>query len=321
MKEIYIQWESLAELRCVRYRPILMAQLNHLFDVDSLNLNQIEILFSKAKNFKTHRITPNYVNKLVALLFLEPSTRTKLSFEVATLRLGAKAIYMDSKGESSLKKGESLEDTFWTIHAMNPDAIIVRSDREFDLLKSIEKSKIPIINAGYADVAHPTQALLDAFTLRERFGSQKLKLLMLGDVSFSRVARSDIKLFEKLGYEIAICSPNADLLAKEHAQLKVLDKIEDALKWCDVCMGLRTQWERHKNINLEDLKKNYQLNEKNISLLNPKSVVMHPGPIRWGEEFASSIAEHPQMIYRDQVTNGVYIRASVLDLIWSEKNV
>lgn len=297
-----------------------MAYANGLFDVDSLNSSQIKDFFLKVREFKNNKIETKYNNKVVALLFLEPSTRTKLSFEMAVHRLGARSIYLDSTSESSLKKGESIADTFWTLHAMRPDVFVIRSGDDFPLKKLASESCIPIVNAGYSSISHPTQALLDAYTLFEKFGTQKLKILFLGDVAFSRVAKSNFKIFKTLGYEIGFCSPNyLEINDKELFEGKNFTQLNEALKWCDVCIGLRTQWERSKSIDVENLKKNYQLNKSNLSLLKNEAVIMHPGPTLWGQEFSEDVLSFKNLLIREQVTNGVYVRSALLDSIWSNK--
>ncbi|MCB9072963.1 MAG: aspartate carbamoyltransferase catalytic subunit [Bdellovibrionaceae bacterium] len=289
-----------------------------------LQTAEIFELFSLAQNFKTHFLTHGqfplqFAKKpLMALLFFEPSTRTRLSFEVATLRLGGLSTFFDgaSKENTSLIKGESLEDTFWTVHAMMPDAIIVRSGDEFPLHSLRDRVQCPLINAGYGTESHPTQALLDVFTMLENFSEIKSKnILFIGDIRHSRVVGSHRELLPRLGARIGVVGPK-HLTQGLESHIQVMDKLEDGLKWADVVMGLRIQFERHgsqQEFSRENFIRDYQITKKHGELMKEHALLMHPGPVNWGVEFDPSVRELKHFKMWDQKSNGVFVRAALLD--------
>lgn len=257
-------------------------------------------------------------SKIVALLFFEPSTRTRLSFQTAILRLGHQAIAMDT-GASSLTKGETLEDTVLNVEAMEPDALVIRYGSSPGLDSLLPNLRTPVLNAGSGTTAHPTQALLDAFTLYREFGSLAgKKVLVVGDVKHSRVAFSNFDVLTKLGAEIGVCGPRS-LLPTDAAEWKLrrFESLDEATSWCDVYMGLRIQLERHRAADLElksldDYHERFGLTRTRLQRLQKNVIIMHPGPINYGVEFAAEVVRDPRSRVLEQVTNGVLIRAALL---------
>lgn len=296
-----------------------------------LSISQTLSLFEEAKNYKAHflktGVFPSQFSKrtVVALLFFEASTRTRLSFEVAAQRLGGTSTFFDgaSKEGTSLIKGETLEDTFWTVHAMMPDAIIVRCGDEFPLYNMREKVQCPIINGGFGTESHPTQALLDVFTMLESFSSLEGKnILFVGDIRHSRVVGSHRELLPKMGANLGVLGPDAWTSGLEK-NIRVMTKMEDALEWADVVMGLRIQFERHSTNSVfsrEDFIKTYQIQKQHGAMMKPSALLMHPGPVNWGVEFDPSVRELPHFKMWNQKTNGVFIRAALMNQLLGRSN-
>jgi len=257
--------------------------------------------------------------QLLINLFYEASTRTRVSFETAAKRLGMHVVNIGASG-SSIEKGESLHDTFFTLQAMQPDFVVVRHPEEGtarDLVKLAEPGT-HIINAGDGTAAHPTQALLDAATLIQHFGDlSPLKVVMAGDIRHSRVARSSLALLRRLGVaEIRLAGP-ADFIpgSQTVAHDKVFDRFEDALEGADVVMMLRIQKERISGLNIpaaSDYHRDWGLTAERLALAAPGCRVLHPGPINRGVEIASEIADGPQSLIRRQVRNGLFARMALL---------
>lgn len=296
-----------------------------------LEISQIHSLFNEAKLAKAHflktGVFPTQFSKktVVALLFFEASTRTRLSFEVAAQRLGGSTTFFDgaSKEGTSLIKGESLEDTFWTVHAMMPDAIIVRCGDEFPLYNMRDKVKCPLINGGCGTDSHPTQALLDVFTMLESFSSLEGKnILFVGDIRHSRVVGSHRELLPKLGAHLGVLGPEQWTTGLEK-NIRVMRDMDDALAWADVVMGLRIQFERHSESSIfsrEDFIKKYQIQKKHGEKMKSSALLMHPGPVNWGVEFDPSARELPQFKMWNQKTNGVFIRAALMQQMLSRSS-
>ena len=453
------------------------SQIQSFLRVDDLSETDIPRLFSRAKTIKDQlkkgQSLESLRTKQVTLIFSESSTRTKMSFQLAAQRLGAQCMIIDNVQASSMSKGETFLDTFWTLHSMAPDLFIIRCGDSEPLQEIAEKTKIPVINGGFGSKAHPTQALLDLFTMKEHFGSPEdedledlkgLKVLFVGDVGHSRVVRSDIKLFRKFGIKPGIYSPweidksfsremalskkghqdksgssekkleKIDLSKKQNQQdleedkedcsreikeweneIEIFDDLKKAVSWCDVYMGLRIQFERDSL--LESLKRTlsmlssddrqkvsqgteflqktlehkipleftsrdwqealqeggflckflketgrwesweplstsyyalygfqpspseqmlnwephmrkilrkiqnsyyilkYTLNQTILEKLSDKAIIMHPGPVNWGVEFDLLVRSDPRLCLWKQKENGVYIRASLMELL------
>lgn len=302
--------------------------VKHLLGIKYINLQDIELIFKTADNFKEIinrpiKKVPSLRDITIANLFFENSTRTKLSFELAEKRLSADIINFSSS-ESSLKKGETLIDTVNNILSMKVDMIVLRHPNPGAPVLISEKISASIINAGDGSHEHPTQALLDSYSIREKLGDVKNKnVLIVGDVMHSRVALSNIYALQLQGANIMVCGPKT-LIPKYLHKLGV--KIEydllTALKWCDVVSMLRIQNERMKNSyfpSIREYKKHYGLTMNHLDLLDNEVIVMHPGPINRGVEISSDVADSKYSIILDQVENGVAIRMAVIYLL-AKKN-
>ncbi len=261
-------------------------------------------------------------SRIVCCLFFEPSTRTRMSFQTAAYRLGHQVLTMES-GSSSLAKGETQGDTVLNIVAMKPDALVIRYGINTELDQILPELKIPVISAGGGVSTHPTQALLDAYTIIKHKGSlQGRKVLIVGDVRYSRVARANFDVLQKLGADIGVCGPESLLpQAGQMPGVTVFSSLDVATAWADVYMGLRIQLERHQAEelqlkSLDDYHRHFGLNRERLALLKKDALIMHPGPINHGVEFASEVLQDPRTRVLDQVSNGVLIRAAVLEKIF-----
>ncbi len=296
----------------------------HLLGIDDLDTDEITEFLDVAERMaevNSRRIprVPALRGRTVVSLFFEDSTRTRISFETAAKRLSADVMGF-SVGTSSVKKGESVRDTVETIEAMGVDAIVVRhgSSGVPDMISRWASSSV--INAGDGWHAHPTQALLDAYTLRARFGSlEGLRIGIVGDVKHSRVARSDIEVFTKLGASVTLVAPPTLLPPSlEPWDVAVSHDLDEVLGELDVCYLLRMQRERMAEALLPSLREYtalYGLTERRLARMNPDAVVMHPGPMNRGVEIAEAVAESPRTLVTDQVANGVAVRMAVLFLL------
>ena len=302
--------------------------VKHLLGIKYLNLQDIELIFKTADNFKEIinrpiKKVPSLRDVTIANLFFENSTRTKLSFELAQKRLSADIINFSSS-KSSVEKGETLLDTVNNILSMKVDMIVLRHPNPGAPILISEKISASIINAGDGSHEHPTQALLDSYSIRERLGDVKNKnVLIVGDIMHSRVALSNIYALQLQGANIMVCGPKT-LIPKYLHKLGV--KIEynllKALKWCDVVNMLRIQNERMKSSyfpSIREYKKHYGLTMSHLDLIENEIIVMHPGPINRGVEISSDVADSKYSIILDQVENGVAIRMAVIYLL-AKKN-
>ncbi len=289
--------------------------MQHLVDTDDLTKEQIITIMEESASFKKHRPTPLLSGKLLFTLFFENSTRTRSSFEVAARRLGADMVHLEPS-RSSTKKGETLEDTFANLCAMEPDGIIIRHSENDTPSRLAKMQETPIINAGAGNYAHPTQALLDLFTLYEWFEGEieGLKVAIVGDIINSRVASSDIRLFHRMGIEVLLVAPKPFMPIS--SELPQFERIEDVIDNVDVIISLRAQLERHKKPIFDDYEeyaKHYCITE---DLLEDRGIlVMHPGPVMRNIDISDEILEDPRCMVLDQVKNGVYVRMAVLKLL------
>ncbi len=301
-----------------------MLSTKHLLGIKNITLADIELIFSTADNFKNVinrpiKKVPSLRDVTIANLFFENSTRTRLSFELAEKRLSADVINFSSSS-SSVSKGETLIDTVNNILAMKVDIIVMRhphaGSAEF-LSKNVSAN---IVNAGDGAHEHPTQALLDAFSIRENCGELKgKKVAIVGDILHSRVALSNIFCLQKLGAEVTVCGPTT-LMPKHISSLgvKVEHNLRKALEWCDIANVLRIQLERQDIRYFPSLREYimmYGINKEILDSLSKKIVIMHPGPINRGVEITSDVADSDQSIILQQVENGVAIRMAVLYLL------
>jgi aspartate carbamoyltransferase catalytic subunit len=296
----------------------------HLLGIKDITREDIELIFETADNFKDVinrpiKKVPSLRDVTIANVFFENSTRTRLSFELAQKRLSADVINF-SASNSSVKKGETLLDTVNNILAMKVDMIVMRHasvGAPHFLAKHI---KANIVNAGDGTHEHPTQALLDAFSIREKLGSVSgKKIAIIGDILHSRVALSNIFALQKLGAKVMVCGPPT-LLPKFIGQLgiEVEFDVKKALQWCDVANVLRIQLERQQIKYFPSLREYslyYGINKKLLDSLRKQIVIMHPGPINRGVELSSDAADSQHSIILDQVENGVAVRMAVLYLL------
>ncbi|NNC85900.1 MAG: aspartate carbamoyltransferase catalytic subunit [Bacteroidia bacterium] len=298
--------------------------VNHLLGIKELTPGDIELIFNTADNFKDVinrpiKKVPSLRDTTVSNLFFENSTRTRLSFELAEKRLSADIINFSSSS-SSLNKGESLLDTVKNILAMKVDIIVMRHPKPGAAVFLSKHIDAKIINAGDGTHEHPSQALLDAYSIREKLGRIKgVKVAIVGDIMHSRVALSNILCLKKLGAEVMVCGPKT-LIPKhiESLGVKVETDLRKALGWCDVANMLRIQLERQDQQYFPSIREYvmlYGVNKKLLDSINKNIVVMHPGPINRGVEVTSDVADSKQSIILDQVENGVAIRMAILYLI------
>ena len=298
--------------------------VNHLLGIKYLIKSDIELIFKTADNFKKIinqpiKKVPSLRDITIANLFFENSTRTKLSFELAEKRLSADVINFSSES-SSVKKGETLLDTVNNILAMKVDIVVIRHPNPGASVFLSRNINAKIVNAGDGTHEHPTQALLDAFSIREKFGKVKgKKIVIIGDILHSRVALSNIYCLQKLGAEVKVCGPSS-LMPKHLDALKVehISDLKEALEWCDVANILRIQLERQEVNYFPSLREYamvYGINKEILDSLSKEIIIMHPGPINRGVELSSDVADSKHAIILDQVENGVAIRMAVLYLL------
>ena len=296
----------------------------HLLGTKDLTASDIELIFKTADNFKNVinrpiKKVPSLRDITIANLFFESSTRTRVSFELAEKRLSADVINFSTSG-SSVKKGETLIDTVNNILAMKVDMIVMRhpAPGAAHFLSKNVNSKI--INAGDGTHEHPTQALLDAYSIQQKFGIIKgKKVVIVGDILHSRVALSNIYCLKKLGAEVMVCGPTTLIPKYIHSLgVKVEHNLQKALEWCDVANMLRIQLER-QDIKyfptLREYSMQFGLNRALLDSLKKEITIMHPGPINRGVEITSDVADSKQSIILEQVENGVAIRMAVLYLL------
>ena len=303
-----------------------MANLSvkHLLGIKYLNNKDLELIFNTADNFKKIinqpiKKVPSLRDVTIANLFFENSTRTKLSFEIAEKRLSADILNFAS-GASSVKKGETLLDTVNNILAMKVDMVVIRHPNPGASVFLSRNINASIINAGDGTHEHPTQALLDSYSIREKYGEVNSKnIVLIGDILHSRVALSNIYCLKMLGANVAVCGPQT-LMPKYLDDLGVnyFTNLKDALIWCDVANVLRIQLERQDVQlfpSLREYSNVYGINKNILQNLNKEITIMHPGPINRGVELTSDVADSSHSLILDQVENGVAIRMAVLYLL------
>ena len=298
--------------------------VNHLLGIKDLTRADIEIIFQTADSFKQVinrpiKKVPSLRDITIANLFFENSTRTKLSFELAQKRLSADVVNFSASG-SSLKKGETLIDTVNNILSMKVDMVVMRHPNPGAAVFLSKHIQATIINAGDGTHEHPTQALLDAYSIREKLGSvEGKKVVIVGDILHSRVALSNIYSLKLLGAEVMVCGPTT-LIPKHITSLgvKVENNLKRALEWCDVANMLRIQLERQDIKYFPSLREYsmlFGLDRKLLDSLNKEIVIMHPGPINRGVEITTDIADSEHSIILHQVENGVATRMAVIYLL------
>ena len=301
--------------------------VEHLIGIKELSTEDINLIFKTADSFKEVinrpiKKVPSLRDITIANLFFENSTRTKLSFELAEKRLSADIVNFSASG-SSVKKGESLVDTVNNILSMKVDLVVMRHPNPGAASFLSKKVGAKVINAGDGTHEHPTQALLDAYSIREKLGSvEGKKVVIVGDILHSRVALSNIYCLQNLGAEVMVCGP-LNLIPKNMKDLgvKVSTNLKEALEWCDVANMLRIQLERQDETYFPSLREYsmlFGLNKEILDSLSKKIVVMHPGPINRGVEITSDVADSDQSIILQQVENGVAVRMAVIYLLASQ---
>ncbi len=296
----------------------------HLLGIKYINTDDIHLILQTAKEFKEVinrpiKKVPSLRDLTIANLFFENSTRTRISFELAQKRLSADVINF-SASASSVKKGETLLDTVNNILAMKVDMIVMRHSSVGAPMFLANKIDANIINAGDGTHEHPTQALLDAYSIKEKVGELKgVRVAIIGDIRHSRVALSNIYCLTKMGAEVMLAGPPT-LIPKhiESLGVKVTYNVKEALEWCDVANILRIQLERQDIKYFPTLREYalyYGITKEILDSLNKKILIMHPGPINRGVEISSDAADSPQSIILDQVENGVAIRMAIMFLL------
>ncbi len=301
--------------------------VDHLTGIKDLTSEDIQLIFKTADSFKEVinrpiKKVPTLRDITIANIFFENSTRTRLSFELAEKRLSADVVNFSASG-SSVKKGETLIDTVNNILSMKVDMVVMRHSSPGAAEFLSKKVNARVINAGDGTHEHPTQALLDAFSIREKLGTvEGKKVVIVGDILHSRVALSNIYCLQKLGAEVMVCGPTT-LIPKYIADLgvKVSHNLIEALEWCDVANILRIQLERQDIKyfpSLREYSQQFGLNKEILNSLSKEIVVMHPGPINRGVEITSDVADSKQSIILQQVENGVAIRMAVIYLLASK---
>ncbi len=305
-----------------------------LLDVDILSKEEINFLLDKADTFfalnkNTIKKSDILRGKSVILFFAEASTRTKTSFDIAGKRLSADTFALGASG-SSISKGENMKDTVLTLQAMNPDCIVIR-DSSSGAAEYIAKNlNCSVVNAGDGWHAHPTQALLDAYTLKKAWNNEfeGKTLLILGDFQHSRVARSNAYLLNKMGVKVKVCAPRTllprSLQNQKKWNLEIHHELDEAVEGVDAVMCLRMQFERQQAgliPSIHDYVSRYCLTPKIMQKAKPKALILHPGPMNRGIEISSELADSPQSQILNQVEAGVCVRMAILStLILSQKN-
>lgn len=295
-----------------------------LIAIEDLTAAELKLILDTATSYKELiqrpiKKVPALRGKTVALLFCEPSTRTRISFELSAKRLSADVINISS-GSSSLSKGETLVDTARNFESLKINTIVVRHKYAGAAALLSRSLKASVINAGDGYHEHPTQCLLDMFTIREKKGHlDGLKVTIVGDILHSRVARSNIWGLTKMGAHVTVCGPPT-MIPKglDNLGAKVSYNLKDAIKDADVINLLRVQFERDSGglfPSIRDYSRLFGVNENHLKDINPETLIMHPGPINRGIELSSSVADGPQSVILEQVTNGLAIRMAVLYLV------
>lgn len=287
----------------------------NILKLANLEIKEIEELLESATAFKSGKKKINYNGeKIIANLFFEPSTRTHYSFETAELKLGCKTIDFAPES-SSMKKGETLYDTVKTFESLGVDAVVIRH-REDEYYKQLNNIKIPILNGGDGTKDHPSQSLLDLYTIKEEFGHfEGLKVLIVGDIKHSRVAHSNIKVMERLGMKVYTSGPEEF----KDEELEFVN-FDEYLPQVDVVMLLRIQLERHNekiNIDAKTYNEKYGLNVENVSKMKEKAIIMHPAPFNRNVEISDDVVECSKSRIFKQIENGVFVRMAMIEKVLS----
>lgn len=303
--------------------------IKHLISIDELSPDDIDLVMKTADSLRevgtrTIKKVPALRGRTVCNLFFEPSTRTRISFELAAKRLSADVVNFTADARTSVVKGESFKDTAQTLQAMGLDAIVIRHSSSGAPLRLANWVDASVINAGDGTHEHPTQALLDLYSIRERFASlDGLRIAIVGDIAHSRVARSNIKAFTKMGAQVTLVGPPTLMppaIEGWGAELSV--DLDDVLPKVDVVYLLRVQKERQDEQLFPSTREYaalWGLDRKRVEQLKPEALIMHPGPMNRGVEIASEVADLERSIITNQVTNGIAVRSALLYLMLGEE--
>ena len=292
--------------------------MKNLLRLQDLSIEEINNILDLAQSIKNKEITPLVENKIIANLFFEPSTRTHYSFATAEARLGCKTIDF-SPNSSSMKKGETFYDTIKTFESFGVDGLVIRDAKNQWYKELIDKIKVPIINAGDGSADHPTQTLLDLLTIKQEFGKfEGLKVLVVGDISHSRVAHSNILNMRRLGMEVFVSAPD---IFKDN-QYNYVD-FDEYISKVDVINMLRIQNERLEKdckYNVQQYNKEFGLNNERLRKMKPNAIIIHPAPFNRNVEINDDVIESkPSRIFK-QISNGVYVRMAILLTILKGNN-
>ena len=283
-----------------------------------LNLKEMETkkiyeILDLAEEFEKGKQVDYKGKKIIANLFFEPSTRTHYSFDTAELRLGCRTMNFDASN-SSIKKGETLYDTVKTFESFGIDGVVIRHTQNEYYKDLVDKIKIPILNGGDGSGSHPSQSLLDLYTIRKEFGKfEGLKIVIVGDIKHSRVAHTNIEIMKRLGMEVYISGP------EEYQEPEYeFRKFDEIIEKVDIVMLLRVQHERHADntdFSEKEYNEKYGLNKNNVTKMKKNAIIMHPAPFNRGVEIADEIVECEKSRIFPQITNGVYIRMALLNMV------
>lgn len=288
-----------------------------VIDLKSANSNEIYSLFESAMKLKNDFTAKRDIPQkgIAALLFFEPSTRTRFSFEAACARSGVYPLVLSGSSGTSLEKDETLEDTILNIEAMQPLFFVIRCPDALNLREMAEKIHTPIINAGWGKQGHPTQALLDTLTVYEKFkGIEGKKVLFVGDVKHSRVVSSHLELSKVLGYQIGYACPASFLPDNVDRDVMYFSQLKEGFQWADAVVALRVQKERHAGakFSVEDYKSQFSINKATLEYLKADGLLMHPGPINYGIELEKEVLQDPRSQILKLVENGAFVREALI---------
>lgn len=297
-----------------------------ILTLNGLSRNHIERIFTLARQLKKSPLKPDFAGQFAALLFFEPSTRTRLSFEAACHRAGIGPMVFQAGQGTSMEKGETLEDSVANVVAMNPSILVVRAGDELKMESLGSKLSIPVINAGWGKKGHPTQALLDLLTISERRPLDGVKVVFLGDLLYSRVAASHLEVWPQFNGEVRFCGPKELVPPHQPGEpvVQTFSNVDEAIEWADVIVALRYQTERH-GVNsadpkksaaaLADIRANYALTAERLKKIPSSTLILHPGPVNHGVEIDSEVYFDSRSVILDQVSHGVWLREALLRLL------
>jgi aspartate carbamoyltransferase catalytic subunit len=301
----------------------LIDQINiqsSVIDLKSATPNEIYFLFESALKLK-QQYSPQKnipIKGVASLLFFEPSTRTRFSFEASCARAGVYPLVLSGASGTSLEKDETLEDTILNIEAMKPLFFVIRAPDSLDLRDIAATIKTPIINAGWGMQGHPTQSLLDMLTVFEKLKTiQDKKILFVGDIKHSRVVSSHLELSRVLGYQIGYACPAIFLPESLDREVMYFSQLREGLKWADAVVVLRVQKERHASaqFSVESYKKDYSINNSTLEFLKPDGLLLHPGPINYGIELEKEVLKDSRSQILQLVENGAFVREAIIHQI------